>query len=90
MLVLVMRGIYEVQRSDGLRWHDIHTKFHDDWLGHLGNIKVIISTIWETVVLVLSKKYFLKYVVEIVSDDMTNGLSIPIILRVIPQSLEKL
>jgi hypothetical protein len=26
-----MRGIDEVHRLDGLRWHDIHTKFHKDW-----------------------------------------------------------
>jgi hypothetical protein len=24
-----------VHRSGGLRWHDIHTKFHDDRFGHL-------------------------------------------------------
>jgi hypothetical protein len=28
MLVLLKVGIYEVRRLDGLRWHDIHTKFH--------------------------------------------------------------
>jgi hypothetical protein len=27
-------GIYEVSRWDGLRCHDIHTKFHKDWFGH--------------------------------------------------------
>jgi hypothetical protein len=26
----LMGGIYEVRRSDGLRCHDIHTKFHTD------------------------------------------------------------
>jgi hypothetical protein len=26
-----MGGIYEVCRSDGLRCHDIHTKFHKEW-----------------------------------------------------------
>jgi hypothetical protein len=30
-----MRGIYEGLRSDGLRYHDIHTKFHKDWFRHL-------------------------------------------------------
>jgi hypothetical protein len=29
------RGIYEVRRSDGLRCHDINTKFHKDWFSHL-------------------------------------------------------
>jgi hypothetical protein len=29
-----MGGIYEVRRGDGLRWHDIHTKFHKDWFRH--------------------------------------------------------
>jgi hypothetical protein len=27
-------GIYEVRHWDGLRCHDIHTKFHKDWLRH--------------------------------------------------------
>jgi hypothetical protein len=27
-------GIYEVHRWDGLRCHDIHTKFHKDWFRH--------------------------------------------------------
>jgi hypothetical protein len=26
-----MGGIYKVRRSDGLRCHDVHTKFHEDW-----------------------------------------------------------
>jgi hypothetical protein len=28
----LMGGIYEVPHSDGLRCHDIHTKFHENWL----------------------------------------------------------
>jgi hypothetical protein len=28
-----MGGIYEARRSDGLRFHDIHTKFHKDRFG---------------------------------------------------------
>jgi hypothetical protein len=32
---------------DGLRWNDIYTKFHEDWFGHLSNIKAVTSTIWE-------------------------------------------
>jgi hypothetical protein len=35
ILVLLMKGFYEVRRWDGLRWHDIHTKFHTDWFRHL-------------------------------------------------------
>jgi hypothetical protein len=27
-------GIYEVRRRDRLSYHDIHTKFHKDWLMH--------------------------------------------------------
>jgi hypothetical protein len=45
--------IYETHRWDGLRWDDMHTKFHEDWLGHSSNIKVITSTVWEAVVLAL-------------------------------------
>jgi hypothetical protein len=32
MLVLLMRGIYEVRHLDGLRYHDVHAKFHKYWL----------------------------------------------------------
>jgi hypothetical protein len=30
----LMRGIYEVRRWDGLRCHDIHTRFHKYWFRH--------------------------------------------------------
>jgi hypothetical protein len=30
MLALLKRN-YEVHRRDGLRWHDLHTRFHEDW-----------------------------------------------------------
>jgi hypothetical protein len=29
-----MGGIYELSRLDGLRCHDIHTKFRNDWFRH--------------------------------------------------------
>jgi hypothetical protein len=29
--------------SDGITYN----KFHEDWFGHSGNIKVITSTVWE-------------------------------------------
>jgi hypothetical protein len=29
---------------NGLKWHDIQTKFPEDWFGNSGNIKVITST----------------------------------------------
>jgi hypothetical protein len=45
VLVLLMGVIYEVHRWDGVRWHDIRTKFQEDWLGHSGNTKAITSTI---------------------------------------------
>jgi hypothetical protein len=38
-----MGMIYEVHYQDGLRWNDIHTKFHKDWFWHSGNIRVSIS-----------------------------------------------
>jgi hypothetical protein len=41
MSVLLMGGIYEVRRFDGLEWHNIHTKFHYKLYGHLSNIKTI-------------------------------------------------
>jgi hypothetical protein len=30
MLVLLIKGIYEVLRLDGVSWHDILTKFYED------------------------------------------------------------
>jgi hypothetical protein len=33
--------------------HNIHTKSHDSRFRHLSNIKVIMSTVWEAVILVL-------------------------------------
>jgi hypothetical protein len=35
---------YEVNCSDGLKWHDIRTKFHEDLFGHSGSINVITWT----------------------------------------------
>jgi hypothetical protein len=32
MLLLVIEGIYELCRSDVLICHDMHAKFHTDWL----------------------------------------------------------
>jgi hypothetical protein len=51
-----MQGIYELRRWGGLRWHDLHTKFHDDWIWHSSNTKVITSKISEDAVLVLVMK----------------------------------
>jgi hypothetical protein len=34
MLVLLMREIYELHHRDGVRCHDIHTKFHKDFFRH--------------------------------------------------------
>jgi hypothetical protein len=30
MLVLLKGGIYDVHRWDGLMWHNVHIKFHED------------------------------------------------------------
>jgi hypothetical protein len=53
MLVILMEGICELRRWDRLRWYDIHTKFHEDWLRYLRNIMVITGTIWVALMLVL-------------------------------------
>jgi hypothetical protein len=45
--------IYEVPRRSGLRWHDMHTKFHEGWSRPSGNIKIITSKIWEAAMFVL-------------------------------------
>jgi hypothetical protein len=31
ILVLLLGGIYELRRRDGLKCHDTHTKFNKDW-----------------------------------------------------------
>jgi hypothetical protein len=31
----MMGGVCKVSRWDGLRFHDVHTKFHSDWVSHL-------------------------------------------------------
>jgi hypothetical protein len=41
VLELPMRRIYEVCHWDGLKWHYIHAKFHDDQFRHSSNIRVI-------------------------------------------------
>jgi hypothetical protein len=51
-----MGMIHEVHNWDGFRWHDIHTKFHEDWFRHSSNIKVITSTIQKAVALVLLRR----------------------------------
>jgi hypothetical protein len=51
--VLLIGGTYEVRRWEGLGYHDIHTKFHDNLFRQLSNLMVIVSTVWEAVVLVL-------------------------------------
>jgi hypothetical protein len=52
MLVLLMDWCHEVCHWDELRWHYIHTKFHDYWFRHVSNITVITATIREAAVLV--------------------------------------
>jgi hypothetical protein len=55
MLVILVAGIPEVRRCNGLTWHDKRTKFHDH-LEHLNNISVIITAISKGVILVLIMK----------------------------------
>jgi hypothetical protein len=47
MLILLVRGISEVRHRYWLKWHDVraYTKFHEDRLKHLINIRVIAATI---------------------------------------------
>jgi hypothetical protein len=53
MLVLLMIGIYTARRWNGLRGHDISSKFHGNRFRHLSNITVITATNWEAVILIL-------------------------------------
>jgi hypothetical protein len=41
MLVLRMRGIFQVCHWDVLWWHDTHIKFHKDWCRRSRDIKVL-------------------------------------------------
>jgi hypothetical protein len=40
MLVLLMGGIYEIYRLDGIGWHDAHATFYDDRFRHSSNVEV--------------------------------------------------
>jgi hypothetical protein len=64
MLVLLTRGIYEVYRSDGIIWHDMHTKFRNNWAVHSSHIMVITATILGSVILVLRWKGPMMYFFE--------------------------
>jgi hypothetical protein len=96
--VLVKGVIYELHRWDGLKWHDICTKFHEDWFRNSGNIKVITSAICETAVLVLlmgriydiSRYDDLKWHDIVYPSFMPIGSGIHVILRVLPQKSERL
>jgi hypothetical protein len=45
VLLLLMGLIYDIHRWDELRLHYMHTKIHEDWFGHSGNIKYKISEV---------------------------------------------
>jgi hypothetical protein len=53
MLVFLTGEICEMRCWNRLRWHDKHTKLHDDWFRHWSDIKINIATIWEAVILIL-------------------------------------
>jgi hypothetical protein len=40
-MLVMMGGIYELYHYDGLRWHDIHTKSHDDQFSHLNILRLL-------------------------------------------------
>jgi hypothetical protein len=65
-----MRGTYEEWHWDGLRWHDIRTKFHDDWFRHSSNVKLITSVVWEAALLVLLMGRIYEVRFEMASCDM--------------------
>jgi hypothetical protein len=52
-LVSLEGRMYDVRRMDGLRGHDMRTKFHGDRFRHSSNL--VISTISEGSMLVLLK-----------------------------------
>jgi hypothetical protein len=70
VLVLLMRGMYDLGRWNGLRRHDIRSKFHDDWNRHLSMITVIAATIWEALMLVL----LIEGIYEVASEMASCGM----------------
>jgi hypothetical protein len=48
-----MGGVYKVTRWNGFIFHDIRTKFHDDWFSCFSNVKVTTTIILEAVMLIL-------------------------------------
>jgi hypothetical protein len=63
----MMGGIHQVRRSDGLRWHDVYTRFHRHSSRYSRNNTVITSTISEAALLVLLMGGFMKYAAEMAS-----------------------
>jgi hypothetical protein len=45
VLVLLMGGVLGVRCFDGLSWHNVFTKFYDDWFRHSSNIMVSVSSV---------------------------------------------
>jgi hypothetical protein len=87
-----MGRIYEVCHLDGLRWHDIHTRIHDNWFRHSSNIKVVTLTISEAALLVLLMGGIYEVAIEVAScgmiyipSFMTIGSGIQVVLRLLPQ-----
>jgi hypothetical protein len=70
VLVLMMEGIYEVFYCIGLKWHDIHTRFHDDQFSHSSNFTAFTSTFRKAAILVLWWEGFMKYAAEMASGSM--------------------
>jgi hypothetical protein len=98
VLVLPMGVIYGVHRCNGLGWDDIHTKFHEDSFGHSVNIKIITSTFWGAVIMVLLTGRIyglcrwdnLRCHNMCIPKFMTIDSGIQVILRVLPQQFERL
>jgi hypothetical protein len=74
----LMGGIYEIRRWDGLRCHDINTKFHKDWFTHskvdMGDIFPSprrYSSVWALVSWVISLHFFLFFTRS--DDEASNG-----------------
>jgi hypothetical protein len=58
MFVYILGGEYDIRRENGLRSHDICTKFLHEHLKQLSNITVNIATISEEVMILMIEEMY--------------------------------
>jgi hypothetical protein len=63
-----MGGIYDARRSDGLKCHDTHTKFHKIWFSHSNVDEGGIQRHTNSMLIAQAYFYFFKIKMHVVGD----------------------